>query len=332
MFRLSPKRPSTMPQKTPRPTGLVLDTRFTEHVTRAGHPERPERILEIDRALRAQGLVERCSPVALSVVPMEWLLLNHTREYLARLESACKEGMPVIDCEDSSICRSSFDVARDNVGAVLNAIDCVMKGDLANAFCAGRPPGHHAEEDRSMGFCLLNNVAIAARYLINHYSFDRVLILDWDVHHGNGTQHSFEMDPRVLFCSIHGHPDTLYPGTGNAHEEGKGEGRGFTLNIPMAPGSGDKEYRAVFERQFLPRAEAFKPQFVLISAGFDAHREDPVGNQALETESYSWMTREMMALADRHCNGRLVSLLEGGYNLARLGECVAVHVAELAAK
>ena len=177
-----------------------------------------------------------------------------------------------------------------------------------------------------MGFCLFNNIAIAARHLLKSHGLERVLILDWDVHHGNGTQHSFDDDPRVFFCSLHGHPDSLYPGTGYAHERGSGAGEGTTLNLPMQPGAGDAEYRAAFCEHVLPAARAYRPEFILISAGFDAHRADPLAPIELETSSFEWMTEEVRALADECCGGRLVSMLEGGYNLDALGESAAVHL------
>ena len=180
-----------------------------------------------------------------------------------------------------------------------------------------------------MGFCLINSIAVAAQYLIDRHKMSRVLILDWDVHHGNGTQHSFEADPQVLFISLHGHPMNVYPGTGYDTEVGIGEGEGYTLNIPMMPGTGDEEYRRVFSDVILPRIDEFKPEFVLISAGFDAHRRDPLAPLSLETESYGWMTDELLAVADRSCDGRLLSILEGGYDLDALGESVALHLRRL---
>ena len=180
-----------------------------------------------------------------------------------------------------------------------------------------------------MGFCLLNNIAIAARHLLDGHGLSRVLILDWDVHHGNGTQHTFESDPRVLFISIHGHPGMVYPGTGYDYERGRGAGEGFTINLPMLPPAGDDEYRRAFDAAILPAVDKFGPKFVLISAGFDAHRLDPLAPLKLETESYGWMTDELLRVAGKHCNGRLVAILEGGYHLDALADSVALHVARL---
>lgn len=312
-------------------TGLVLDERFQRHQAGRGHPERPERLIAIQSALDSAGLVARCKPVAVTPVDMSHVRAIHEDDYLGRLQRACADGSTYIDVMDSGICPASFEVARLAAGSVLNAVDEVMAGRLDNAFCAVRPPGHHAERDGSMGFCLFNNVAIAAQYLLDHHGLSRVLILDWDVHHGNGTQHTFEADPRVLFISVHGHPGILYPGTGYVHERGIGPGTGFTINCPMLPPSGDAEYRTVFADPILPAIEKFKPEFVLISAGFDAHRLDPLAPLELPTDTFGWMTDTMLSVARRHCTGKLVSLLEGGYHLGALGECVALHVERLLA-
>lgn len=307
-------------------TGLVLDERFQQHDTGPMHPERPERLKAITAALEGAGLVEACTRVGPRPVERRWLQSNHDDAYIDRLQRACASGQRHIDCADSAISGESFEIAELAAGAVVAATVAVARGELANAFCAVRPPGHHAEQDRSMGFCMFNNVAIAARVLLAEHGVERVFILDWDVHHGNGTQHSFESDPRVFFCSLHGHPDTLYPGTGYAHERGLGPGEGATLNIPMMPGSGDDDYRRAFEEQIAPAVADYKPEFILVSAGFDAHRRDPLAHIQLETSSYAWMTHEVLAWADQHCRGRLVSMLEGGYDLQALGESAAVHL------
>ena len=204
-----------------------------------------------------------------------------------------------------------------------------MRGDVEHAFCAVRPPGHHAETAKAMGFCLFNNVAIAARYVQKKYGLNRVLIVDWDVHHGNGTQHSFEQDPSILFFSTHQYPH--YPGTGRATERGTGAGEGFTINVPMEAGDGDDEYHAIFLNVLLPAAEAFKPEFVIISAGFDAHRDDPLASMGLTEAGYSDLTGLVVGIAKRHAQGRLLSALEGGYNLTALGASVDAHLKVLLA-
>jgi acetoin utilization deacetylase AcuC-like enzyme len=312
-------------------TGLVQDDRFRKHWTGEGHPERPDRLAAIARSFQLRGLTERCRSIKFAPISLDVVRRVHDEDYLQRLERACAENRDFIDVPDSGICSESFEIARLAAGAVIAAVDEVMAGRIDNAFCALRPPGHHAERNESMGFCLLNNVAIAAQYLMDRYGLSRVLILDWDVHHGNGTQHIFEADPRVLFISIHGHPGILYPGTGYARERGIGAGEGFTLNCPMLPPSGDTEYREVFDDPILPAIRWFAPEFVLISAGFDAHVLDPLAPLELPTESFGWMTDAMTEVAERFCGGRLVSVLEGGYHLEALGDCTALHVARLMA-
>jgi acetoin utilization deacetylase AcuC-like enzyme len=223
----------------------------------------------------------------------------------------------------------SLSAAYLAAGGALAGVDAIMRGDVEHAFCAVRPPGHHAETARAMGFCLFNNVAIAARYVQKKYSLSRVLIVDWDVHHGNGTQHSFEQDPSILFFSTHQYPH--YPGTGRATERGIGAGEGFTINVPMDAGDGDDEYHAIFLNVLLPAAEAFKPDFVIVSAGFDAHRDDPLANMGLTEAGYSDLTGLVVGLAKRHAQGRLLSALEGGYNLTALGASVDAHLKALLA-
>jgi acetoin utilization deacetylase AcuC-like enzyme len=310
-------------------TGLVLDDRFQRHVTAATHPERPERLVAITDTLNARGLVDRCVRITPEPIGTEALLRVHNQSYLSRLEETCMRGDSCIDVPDSSICRESFEIAKLAAGSVIAAVDAVLDGKIKNAFCAVRPPGHHAERHMSLGFCLLNNIALAAAHVLDEKELDRVLILDWDVHHGNGTQHTFEDDPRLMFISIHGHPGLLYPGTGYAEERGRGKGEGYTLNIPVLPPGRDEKYRAAFDELILPAIEKYRPQFTLISAGFDAHRLDPLAPLELETESFGWMTDAMTSAAQRHCWGRLVSVLEGGYHLEALGESIALHIEHL---
>lgn len=310
-------------------TGLAIDERFQRHITGAGHPERPERLERVAAALADRGLTESCTNVNVAPAKLDHVYRVHSPEYVARVRDACAGGEPFIDVPDSAICADSYDIALLASGSVINAVSDVMAGRLSNAFCAVRPPGHHAEYDRSMGFCLFNNIAIAARFLLEELAVPRVLVLDWDVHHGNGTQHSFEKEPRVLFISLHGHPEIVYPGTGYAHERGRGAGETYTINLPMLPPSGDAEYRRAFDETILPEADRFAPRFVLISAGFDAHRLDPLAPLQLETETFGWMTDELVAVARQHCDGRLVSVLEGGYDLDALADCVSLHVERL---
>jgi acetoin utilization deacetylase AcuC-like enzyme len=211
----------------------------------------------------------------------------------------------------------------------LAAVDAIMSQQVDHVFCAVRPPGHHAEADRAMGFCLFNNVAIAARYVQKRYGVQRVLIVDWDVHHGNGTQHSFEDDSSVLFFSTHQFPH--YPGTGRETERGRGAGEGFTIDVPMEAGEGDEEYRAIFQKSRVPAADAFKPEFVIISAGFDAHKDDPLANMRLTEEGYADLTSLVAGIAKRHARGRILSSLEGGYHLTALAASVDRHIQALLA-
>lgn len=310
-------------------TGLVWEEQFKDHDTGRGHPERSARLDAIAAALTAGGLMERCRRIPARCASDAEILAVHDEKYLKRLQERCAAGDRYIDAVDSAICPASYALARLAAGCVLAAVDAVMGGEVANAFCGVRPPGHHCERGLSMGFCLLGNVAIAAQYLRDRYGLQRIAVVDWDVHHGNGTQHIFEETAAVLFVSLHGHPAYVYPGTGFADERGRGAGDGATLNVPMYPGATDQDYHRAFDAQVLPLLEDYRPEFVLISAGFDAHRRDPLAPIDLETASFGWMTRAVADCAARHAGGRLVSVLEGGYDLRALGDSAALHVREL---
>lgn len=299
---------------------------FEQHDPGLGHPERAARLQVIGGALERAGLLTECERIAPVAASDEFLLRLHTPEYMARVAAACRGGQRYIDTPDSGICAASEHVARLAAGGVAEAARRIGRGELRRAFCAVRPPGHHAEADRSLGFCLYNNVALAATVFREEFGLERVLILDWDVHHGNGTQHLFEQEPGVLFISLHGHPRYLYPGTGHEHETGIGPGAGFTLNCTFMPGEGDTEYRAAFTEQVIPAVENFAPQVILVSAGFDAHATDPLGCIALSDEMFDWMARQVTAWSDAYADGRVLSVLEGGYNLDVLRRCVPEHV------
>jgi acetoin utilization deacetylase AcuC-like enzyme len=236
----------------------------------------------------------------------------------------------VLDQGDTPVGPGSYEIAMLSLGSALRACDAVMKGQAKRAFSAARPPGHHAEPEAAMGFCLFSNLAIAARYAQQAYAVEKIAIVDFDVHHGNGTQAAFEGDPSVLFISLHQHPRTCYPGTGHDWEIGTGSGRGFTMNILFEPGSDDSDYLRTIDARVLPRIDEFKPQLLMISAGFDAHREDPLANICLSDEGYERMTRALVASADQHCGGKVVSVLEGGYNLHALGRSVVRHLIAMA--
>jgi acetoin utilization deacetylase AcuC-like enzyme len=308
---------------------LAWDPRFNAHNTGPGHPERAGRLEAIEKALTDAGFAERCTMLPAREATDEEILRVHEPAYLERFKAACESGARHIDVADSAICPASYHAARLAAGTVLAAVDAVMAGQVANAFCAVRPPGHHCERGMSLGFCLLNNVALAAQHLRERHEINRVAVVDWDVHHGNGTQHIFDDSSSVFVCSLHGHPAYVYPGTGFAEERGRADGEGTTLNVPFYPGATDSDYRGAFDEQVLPMLEDFRPQFVLVSAGFDAHRRDPLAPIDLETASFGWMTRAVADLAHRCADGRLVSVLEGGYDLQALGESVALHVSEL---
>jgi acetoin utilization deacetylase AcuC-like enzyme len=310
-------------------TGLAYHEDFLKHVTGSHHPERPVRLLAILEGLEESGLRKDLVPLLVEPVDSRWVLTVHSPHYLRRLEQACLDGLPYLDTPECAVSADSYRVALLAAGACTGAIDAVMADRVRRAFCPVRPPGHHAEHDAAMGFCYLNNTAIAANYARLQHGVERVLIFDWDVHHGNGTQHAFEGDPDVFFCSIHQDPRTLYPGTGYATERGIGPGKGTTLNLPMPAGSSDAEYRQALTEHFLPAAEAFAPQLVLLSVGFDAHSDDPLASIRLSDESFAWMGRMICSLADRYASGRLISILEGGYNLDVLKRCVPEHVAIL---
>jgi acetoin utilization deacetylase AcuC-like enzyme len=312
-----------------RRVGLVLDPAFERHDTGAGHPERPERLACVRRVFEEQRLTARCRRMELVEAEDEQLHRVHDPDHVRRVESACAGGAHVLDSMDTAVGPESARIARWAAGTLTSMAREVAAGRLDVGFAAVRPPGHHAERDLAMGFCLFNNIAVAAAELRAACGIERVLVVDWDVHHGNGTQHIFEEDASVFFYSSHQMP--LYPGTGYAHERGRGAGQGATLNVPLRPGDGDDAFLAALTRQLVPAMEAFRPGFVLVSAGFDAHRADPLGGLAVSTEGFAEATRIVRGIADRHAGGRLVSVLEGGYDVDALAASAAAHVEALIA-
>jgi len=308
-------------------TGFVYHPDYLKHDMGAGHPESPDRLRAIVSRLEASGALDRLVRIEPASVADEWITQVHEASYLTTLKSRAPVIGRVSLDPDTSMSAGSLPAAYLAAGGALAAADAIMARTVDNAFCALRPPGHHAEKDRAMGFCLFNNVAIAARYLQRRHGVARVLIVDWDVHHGNGTQHTFDDDPSVLFFSTHQYPH--YPGTGGSIERGKGKGEGLTINVPMSAGQGDEDYREVFEQLLVPAADSFKPDFVLISAGFDAHRDDPLASMGLTEEGYAALTGIVAGIARRHSKGRILSCLEGGYNLNALAASVERHVVAL---
>lgn len=313
-------------------TGLVYDEQYLKHRPGEWHPERPARLEAIMQRLADTGLLEELLLIRPYPAPLPWVERLHDPAYIKRFQEACRKGYAIFGVPDCGICPDSYDVALLAVGGVFAAIENVMEGRVHHAFCAVRPPGHHAERAKALGFCFFNNVALGAVYLLEHFGLQRVAIIDWDVHHGNGTQHLLETDPRVFYVSLHQDPHTCYPGTGFRTETGKGKGRGFTLNLPLPPGSGDQEYLKALESEALPRLRDYRPQFVLISAGFDAHADDPLAHQNLSREAYRQMGRLLLELAKESADGRLISVLEGGYNLTALADCVEDHLKLLLGK
>lgn len=312
-----------------------------------GHPERPDRIRAIASAVRQAGLIDSPNPFApikgdfgdfpecqnkLVELPYplaageQWLRTIHTAAHIENIRQACAHGSTVLDEGDTPVCHESFEVALLAVGAVLQGCDAVMGQRVDRVFCAVRPPGHHAEPDKPMGFCLFANVAIGARYLQQQHKLGRVAIVDFDVHHGNGTQAAFINDPSVMFISLHQDPRTCYPGTGYAIETGMGAGQGLTLNIPFPAGSNDQDYLKAMHDIVLPALEKFGPEALLISAGFDAHRDDPLAQIELTEDGFFGITQLLAQSADKLCQGRIISVLEGGYNLAALGRSVVYHL------
>jgi len=305
-------------------TALATSPLFLRHDTGRGHPERPERLTWILDHLETTGLSRRLLRVEPSPAERDWIESVHAPEYIDRVQAACRNGDPLIDSMDTAICPASFETAMLAAGAGISLAEAVLAHRARNGMALVRPPGHHAERSLALGFCLFNNVAILARWLLSQPAIERVLIVDWDVHHGNGTQHSFEQDPAVFYFSIHQWPH--YPGTGASDECGLGAGKGTTLNVPAPAGWADEEYLRVFRDVLEPGAIDFDPDFVLVSAGFDAHARDPLAEMAVTEEGYRGMTRRVMQIADECCEGRVVSLLEGGYDREALPRSVAAHL------
>jgi acetoin utilization deacetylase AcuC-like enzyme len=301
-------------------TGLVYDPVFLQHDAGWGHPERRQRLEAIVGRLEQSGLRDDLVAIDSPEVDLTWLQQVHDPQYPELVEKVCAMGSSMLPTGDTNICADSYGISRQAAGGVLAACDAIMAGDVRNAFCAVRPPGHHATVGGGMGFCVFNNVAVAARYLQRHHGLERIAILDWDVHHGNGTQDIFYEDPTVLFASTHLWP--FYPGTGSVGETGRGEGEGSTINVPMSMGDGDDAILDAFDRVFREAVVEFEPDFVLVSAGYDAHHEDLLGQMTVTDEGFQRLSEIVVELAEQCCEGRLLATLEGGYTVDTLARNV----------
>lgn len=310
-------------------TGIVFSPDFTAHLTGDGHPEQPARVTAIVDRLKADGLWQRLEPITPRPATDDAILRCHTPAYLRIVQNDSAAGRDRLSTGDTPLSKASLATARLAAGGVTAAVDAVFAGTVRRAFAVVRPPGHHATPDRGMGFCLFNNIAIAARHAQAVHGAKRVLIADWDVHHGNGTQDIFYADGSVLFFDTHQSP--LYPGTGAATETGVGAGLGLTINCPFPAGSGRERIVAAFRERLMPAADSFRPDLVLVSAGFDSRIDDPLGGFRLTDDDFFELTAILCDIADRHADGRLVSTLEGGYNLAGLASAAASHVRRLLA-
>lgn len=306
-------------------TGFIYDPDFLEHDTGHGHPERKERLSATMTHLRGLEWFDDLIPIEPKIADPMWIETIHDSSYISRARQVCDSGAPFLDVADVGVSKRSCEIARLAVGSAMALADSIVEAKVDNGFILSRPPGHHAERNGALGFCLFNNVAIAARYLQRTHGIDKVLILDFDVHHGNGTQHSFEDDPSVMYASIHQYP--YYPGTGAASETGTGKGSGATVNCPMPAGAGDEEYQSAFASRLLPAISEFAPEFVILSAGFDAHVADPLAQIRLSTECFGWMTDRILEATD--AGTRTLSILEGGYNIDVLPLCIEAHLRSL---
>ncbi len=315
------------PAAAKKSTALLLDPIYKQHDPGPGHPEQPARYDAVTHALEQTGLAKSLGRVEVRAANEDEIALCHGRGYIQKVRREIAAGAHELSTGDTNVGPRSYDIALRAVGGILNAVDQVVTGSAPNAFCAVRPPGHHARPEQGMGFCIFNNIAIAARYAQREHGIAKVLIADWDVHHGNGTQDIFYSDGSVLFMSTHQSP--WYPGTGHPNETGEGKGEGCIMNFPFPAGSGRREILGAFREQLRSAADRFQPDLVLISAGFDSRLGDPLGQFTLSDEDFADLSSTMLEIAGTHAGGRLISVLEGGYSLTGLASGVAAHVKTL---
>jgi len=309
--------------KAKKRTGFVYHPDYLKHDAGPFHPESPQRLMAVINGVKSSGLWEKLVHLEPSPASTEQVKYVHTDTYVKFLQEFCAKGGGNLEL-DTGVSKDSYDVALLAVGGVIKALNAVMDGEVDNAFAAVRPPGHHALSDTGKGFCLFNNLAIGARYLQKERGLQKILIVDWDVHHGDGINYTFYDDPSVFYFSVHQYP--FYPGTGKAYETGRGEGAGYTMNIPVPFGTGVEQYIDIFEKKLKPAGLRYKPDFILISAGFDGHKDDPLGGTELTSDSYGKLTDVVLEVAEESCNGRIVSSLEGGYDPHALSESVIEHL------
>ena len=306
---------------------FYYDPIFLTHLEGLQHPENPARLEIIVQHLKDAGIWPHLDVRQAPAAEEKWILTNHEKGYYDRLKAASEKAPALLDGGDTILTANSFEAAARGAGCALAAVDAIQAGDIDSAFCAVRPPGHHAEFDEAMGFCLFNNVAVAARYAYQAHELERVFIFDWDVHHGNGTQHSFYHSSDVYFASIHQSPH--YPGTGLAGERGSGAGEGYTLNFPLPAGADDNVYFMILDEHIVPAIREYEPQLLIISAGFDAHEDDPLGGMRLSSEAFAEMTRRLKSAMQPLNGGKILSVLEGGYHHDNLAHSVAAHLRAL---
>ena len=306
-------------------TGILYHDDFINHNTGMGHPERPGRVTVIIKELKKDKLSEKLVWDEPRLATIDEIAYAHGHSYIEHVKTVSAAGPQYIDSPDTPVSKHSYTAALRAAGALITGIDGVIAGKYATAFCPVRPPGHHSRYSMAMGFCLFNNIAIAARYLKYKHNIHKILIVDFDVHHGNGTEEMLSGDNDILYFSIHQHPH--YPGTGMSTKMYSHSGGIF--NFPVPPGTDEGDYIKVFKGQLADYVNMFEPEFILISAGFDAHKDDPLGDINLTSESFYKITKEVVTFANNHCNGRIVSTLEGGYNLETLAESAGYHVEAL---